>query len=79
MASKHAIIQCELTRFIVAEDVLKKELESSVAFVLDLKKENIEELLCTGETEAINFMGHKKKVTIEYCDCANMASHKQNL
>jgi hypothetical protein len=77
MASRHAIVQCELTRFTVAESVLPRELQGQITFILDLKKENIEELLRTGKTETVNFMGQKKQVTIEYCDCDNMASHKQ--
>lgn len=78
MASRHAIIQSGLTRFTVDESVLQRELEGQITFILDLKKENIEELLSTGKTEVVNFMGQKKQVTIEYCDCSNMASHKQN-
>ena len=78
MASKHVIIQSENTRFVVDESVLKREMEGQIANVFDLTKENIEELLRTGKTEAVNFMGWKNPITIEYCDCGNMASHKRS-
>jgi len=75
--ARHAIIQSGNTRYIVDESRLRKELEGQIAFVLDLKGENIEELLITGKTEVVSFIGQKKSVTIEYCDCPDMASHKR--
>jgi hypothetical protein len=78
MTNKHAIIQGGTTRFTVHETELRESLENQIAFILDLKPENIEELLKTGKTETVDIVGRKRDITIEYCECNNMASHVQN-
>ena len=75
VAGRHAIIECGNTRFTVDESVLGQELDGRIAYILDLRGENIEELLRTGKTEVVNVVGLKQQVALEYCECPDMASH----
>ena len=74
---RHAIVQSEHTRYTIDVSRLRQTLEGSVAYVFDLEKEHIEQLLSTGRTEAVfSLTGQLRAVTLEYCDCPDMFSHR---
>jgi hypothetical protein len=53
-------------------------IKENMAFVLDLKDPQIDELLDKGEAHTTDMLGRERVVTLEFCECSDPESHRRS-